>query len=553
MLKKIQDARRFREILKIFVKYGYSYVLDKNQDIGFFSMFKKNEELSELSTPEKIRKMFEELGVTFVKLGQMMSTRPDLVGVDIAKELEKLQDNVSPFAFSIAEKEIERELKKPIDKSFKSFNRKAIASASIGQVYSAILKNNKKVIVKVQRINIKQKIESDLRIMYYLLNAVEKPVFSKYGDLKTIIEEFDRYIHKELNYVVEGKNADIFRYNFSKEKDIFVPKIIWTHTTEHILTMEFIDGEKLKDLFNNKRKHKFPIDKKKIAKLQTRAFFKQVYIHGFFNADPHPSNLYILPNNRLALLDFGMIGRFSPSVMDDISNLFIFVISGDIENLIKQFKKMHVITQDVDIDNLKIDMYDLKDYYYSLSLKNLKMGQFIQDLFFIFFKYRLKIPRDLYFYGRALVLVESNGGNLDHNFNTIKECKPYIKEIIAKKVSPKRIADKLKNAFFDIEYLLDELPESLRNLMDNIGQKRMTVNLEHKNLEIISNELERVTNRISFAIIISAIIIASALIMLTGKGLLLFDFPILGILGFVFAAFLGFMMLLSLIRKGDIY
>ncbi|RLG14563.1 MAG: AarF/ABC1/UbiB kinase family protein [Candidatus Nanohalarchaeota archaeon] len=553
MMKKIQDAKRFRQIIRIFAKYGYSYVLDKNQNIGFISYLKRDEKLSALSTPEKIRKMFEELGVSFVKLGQMMSTRADLVGEKIAKELEKLQDDVAPFGFAIAEKQIESELKKPISKLFKSFDKTPIASASIGQVYGAVLKNKKKVIVKVQRPKIKEEIESDLRLIYYLTSIVQKHTFSKYGDLKTLVEEFDRYIHKELNYIVEGKNADIFRYNFLNDKDIFVPEIIWTHTTEYILTMDFIEGEKLKDLFNDQRKYKFHINKKRIAKLQARAFFEQVYMHGFFNADPHPSNLYILPNNKLALLDFGMTGRFSQPVLNDISNLFIFIISGDIENLVRQFMNMHIITVDADIAALKNDIYDLKDYYYNIALKNIKMGQFIQDLFCIFFKYRLKIPRDLYFFVRGLVLVEANGEKLDSNFNTIDECKPFIKEIIKKKVSPKRLRDRLKNALFDAEYILDEFPESLRNFVDNFGKKGLSINIEHKNLEVVANEMERVTNRISFALIISAIIVASALIMTIDKGLLLFGFPVLGILGFVFAAFLGFLMLLSLIRRGDIY
>ena len=171
----------------------------------------------------------------------------------------------------------------------------------------------------------------------------------------------------------------------------------------------------------------------------------------------------------------------------------------------------------------------------------------------LIFKYRLKIPRDLYFFVRGLVLVEANGEKLDSNFNTIDECKPFIKEIIKKKVSPKRLRDRLKNALFDAEYILDEFPESLRNFVDNFGKKGLSINIEHKNLEVVANEMERVTNRISFALIISAIIVASALIMTIDKGLLLFGFPVLGILGFVFAAFLGFLMLLSLIRRGDIY
>ena len=552
-IKKIQDARRFRQIIKIFVKYGYSYILDKNQNVKFISMLKKDEALSALSTPQKIRKMFEEMGVSFIKLGQMMSTRADLVGVDIAEELGKLQDSVPPFSYNLAEKQIERELKKPISKLFLSFDKNPIASASIGQVYGAVLRNKKKVIVKVQRPGIKKELESDLRIMYYMSSVVEKHAFSRNLDLKTVIGQFDRYIHKELDYIVEGKNADIFRYNFLNDKDIFVPEIIWSHTTEHVLTMDFIEGEKLKDLFGDNRKYKFPVNKRRIAKLQANAFFKQVYIHGFFNADPHPSNLYILPNNKLALLDFGMTGRFSQPVLNDISNLFIFMISGDIEGMIKQFKNMRIITIDTDVEGLKNDIYDLKDYYYNVALKNLKMGKFIRDLFFLFFKYRLNIPRDLYFFVRALVLVESNGERLDKEFNTVEECKPFVKDIIRKKVSPKRMADRLKNALFDMEYMLDEFPESLRNFVENFGKKGMTVNLEHKNLEVIAREMDRVTNRLSFALIISAIIVASALIMTSDKGVLLFGFPVVGILGFMLAALLGFIMLLSLIRKGDIY
>ena len=554
MLKK-KDAKRFKQIVKIFIKYGYDYILEKKQKTGFIPFFKRDEKLSCLSTPQKIRKMFEELGVTFIKLGQMMSTRSDLVGIKIAKELEKLQDGIEAFDYKIAEHQIQNELKSPVSKLFKNFDKIPIASASIGQVYCATLRNQKdeKVIVKIQRPEIKGLIESDLNLMYYLCDIADKHAFSKYGNLRAIIKEFDRVIHKELNFVVEAKNADIFKYNFLNDSNIVIPRVFWDYTTEHILVMEYLEGEKLKDFFNHNRKYRFAIDKEKIAKLQAQCFFKQVYIDGFFNADPHPSNLFILKGNKLGFVDFGMISRISKPMLNKFSNLFILIIDRDIENLVNQLKNIGMIPYDIDICAFKSDIYDLYDYYYNISLKYLQMGKFVKDLLCLFHEYNLKIPRELYLFSRALVYIESNGQKLNKNFNAIQECKPYIKDILKSKVSPKKIAQKIRNSIFDMEYVLEEFPSSFRAFINTFKKKGLIISFEHKNLNILSNELERVSSRISFSMIISAIIVASALIMTSGKGILLFGFPIFGILGFILAAILGFLMILGLLRRGNVY
>lgn len=550
IIKSKRTFKRIKEIIRVLTKFGFGYIIERIQltkKVPFLKNFSHYESLDELDStvPQRIRYVLEELGTTFIKFGQIISTRQDLIGKEFAKEFAKLQDNTPPFSYELVKTTIKAELGSSINSLFQEFNNKPLASASIGQVHKAKLKNGKIVAVKIQRPGIEKQIEEDIYIMRKFAKLIERyiPDWENFN-LPGIIDEFERSIKKELNYIQEKINMNKFSIIFKDDKNIVIPKVYDEFLTKRIIISEFIDGIKISDLSKSK-KH---FNKQLIAKRGAEAFFKQILVYGFFHADPHPGNLLVLENNRICLLDFGMVGHIDKEFMEDLARLFVFLIDYNINGLINQLTNMGFINETVDIKSFKYDIMDIMDMYYGVQLKDIQLGKTINELMMLLVKHKITQPKEIVLLSRALIIIEGIGKDLDPDFNIVIACRPYAKKVIRQRVSPKRIMDIIKDDFFEFEHFIKILPSTMKDIFSKIAGGKINIEFEHKNLDRFSGNLERISNKISFALIISALIIASSLIMQTNKGQLLFGFPVLGIVIFIISAIMGFGLVVSIIR-----
>lgn len=523
---------RFNEILKIFRKYGFSYLLGQTT-IKRYNPFRSSDfddvkKALDTDLPRRLRLMFQELGTTYIKLGQLLSTRPDIVGKRIANELSKLQDNNPSVGYDEIQNTIETELHESIPNLYKSFSKKPIATASIGQVHEGILPTGEKVAIKIQKADIEETIDTDLTIMKFIAEKADKYINSlKIYNLPGIIDEFERSIKKEIDYNQELMNMKHLAYDFKNDNTIHIPKVYPEYCSKKVITMEYIDGVKLADVFNSDDP-KF--DKKIIADRGVKAYFQQIFINGFFHADPHPGNIFILDNNVVCFIDEGMMGLLDREFKENLAELMILFTDNNVDNLIDQLMYMEILTEKVDIKSLKRDLNDMFSRYYGAELGQVKGA--MNDLINLMTKYQVKLPNEFVLMARGIAMVEDIGQNLDPSFDVVPILQPIARKIITKKYSPKKIASSIKTSMFGIEHMIKILPKRINKIFYKVEEGEIKINLELENLN-------RITNKISLALIISALLIGSSYVMSIDKGPMIEDMPILGFVGFVISLILG--------------
>jgi len=553
--KRYKNIKRLQQIITILIKYGFDYFVKQlNLANLIFKGSKilklKTPKMAELSLPIRVRLALEELGPTFIKLGQILSTRPDLIPAQYIKELQKLQDEVPPFEYTQVEQLIKKELGADVSEIFKSFEQKTFAAASLGQVHHAILEDdNKLVVVKVQRPNIEKIIETDLDILFHLARLTERHIpASRLYDPVGIVEEFARVIRSELDYGTEGRNAEKFRKNFQDDETIYTPKIYWEFSSKRILTMEFIQGIKINNL---KELDKAGYNRKKIAENGAKAFMKQILIDGFFHADPHPGNMLVMENEIIGFMDFGMMGRLDEEIREKGVDLFIAILEGNLNKIINEMLNLGITSQEIDTRSLKIDIREMLDQYYNKSLKEIKLGELINQLVNIAIKYHIRMPVEFALLGKSLLNIEGIGLELDPDFNLAEVAKPYAQNLILERKSPQRLILKLLNDLAELyNNLIILIPRQLSKTLKKMEEGVFKLEFQHRGLENLITALDRSTNRLSYSLILAAIIIGSSLIMQTDKGPHFMGFPVIGVLGFIIAAILGLGLVIIIIRSG---
>ncbi len=539
------NLKRLQEIIKVLSKYEFGYLIEKiklKHKIPFVSPSYDYESLEELdeTTPERLRLVLQELGPTFIKLGQTLSTRPDLVGRKIANEFTKLQDDNPPIEFDIIKKVVEQELGSSIEKTFSSFDSEPLGSASIGQVHSAVLKSGEKVAVKIQKPGVEKYIRSDISIMQFLAKRIDSyiPQFKIYN-VPAIVEEFKRSILKEIDYENEAINLKRFSYNFKDDETVHVPKLYSNYSTLKVITMELIGGMKISDITEAEG-----FDLKLIAERGAVSYFKQVIDYGFFHADPHPSNIYILDNNVICYIDFGMMGVLDDEFKQNLAELIIYFIDNNVNGMINQLKYMDMIDEHyVDTKSLKYDLTDMMYKYYGTELNEVHGG--MNDLINLMRKYHVKMPREFVLLARGIGMVEETGEKLDPTFNAVLVCKPIIKQVIRKKLTPLNFVDYVKKNIIEMEHILKSVPLTITKTLYKLEEGEIRIKIEHEGLE-------RITNKLSVALILSALLIGSSMIMTTDNGVLMIKFPYLGVLGFVISAILAIFLVVSIFRDRGI-
>jgi ubiquinone biosynthesis protein len=549
-------VKRYREIISILIKHGFGYAIDRFGLRPFRSLKERitkpkplREQLLQVSEAERLRLAFEELGPTFIKFGQILSTRHDLIPEEYIRELSKLQDRVPPFEFSETKKMVEKELGKNIDEIFSEFDQKPIASASIGQVYHGRLSTGEEVAVKVMRPGIEEIIENDLLILMSMAKFFEKHVkASKFFNPVGFIEEFSRVMRQEIYYTHEAQNADKFYKSFAGVTTVRIPKIYWKYTTKHILTQEYLEGFKITDIA---KIEEAGLDRKKVSFDLSNAYLKMIFEDGFYHADPHPGNILVSPEGVIIFLDFGMAGIVDPYLRENLVNLMLAVQKADIDPLMETLSEIGLISDVGEYDStLKANLEDFINEYYNLNAKFIDPTEFLRDLIDVLIKNGGRIPNNIMLLSKTLIMRDEISRLLDpeHNFSELVE--PYINKIIEERTSISYIVKEIEKDLLDYAGFVKGFPKRIHHILKKVEKGSIKFELEHRGFENLVEELDILSNRLSFSMIIASLIVGSALVIQTRMEPSLFGVPFLGIFGFLLAGILGLGLLFSIIRSG---
>jgi len=550
-----QDLKRYSHIVAVFVRHGFGDVLSRLKARYHISWGKRTfpkqaKEFEGLSTPERLRLAFEELGPTFIKLAQILSSRPDLLPPEYIKELSKLQDSVAPFHFSDAKILVEAQFGRRLNDLFMSIEEAPVAAASLAQVHRATTTSGDKVAVKVQRVGVEAIIETDIRILYDLAGLAERHLSeSRYFQPVRLVDEFARTIRRELDFVREGRNIDRFRNYFADTSTVYIPKVYWGLTAPKVLTTEYIEGIKISDL---ELLETAGLDRRAIAINGANLILKELFELHFFHADPHPGNLFVLENNVIAPVDFGMTGAIDEEIAQQMSGIFIAVLEKDTDALVDLLCTMGVADELENRCSFKRDLKDLLERYYGLPLQQLDIGTIIDEIMSIVRTYKLRLPPDFAMMTKALLISEGVGRMLYPEFHIIEFARPYARKLLLQRFDPSRQLHKFVRAAGEAVTFFERLPSDMREILTKIRKGDLAIGFEHRGLERLISEIDRSSNRISFAVVIAALIIGSSLIFQTGVGPKLFGYPVVGLAGFLLASILGIWLLIGIMRAGKI-
>jgi len=532
-------------------KYGFEDVVHRLHAGPYVEkglQFGRREGLEKMTRAERVRLALEELGPTFVKMGQVLSTRPDLIPVEWIEELSKLQDNVPPFPFEQVKEIIEEEFGCPLGERFASFDETPIAAASIGQVHRARLISGEEVAVKVQRPGIRPVIETDIEILTHLAGLMERHIeeMTIYRPTR-IVEEFARTIEREMDYTVEASNQERFARQFAGHDHLHVPGIYREALTSRVLTMEFIDGIKASEL---EKLDRAGMDRKLIAARGAGLILEQIFKQGFFHADPHPGNVFVMKGNTVCYLDFGIMGSVDRRAREHFVDLIYGYVSRNEAGMASALLRLTEWEQEPDRKALERDIRSLMDLHLYKPLKELRVKDLLRKTMELIARHRLFFPPDIFLMIKGLTAAEGLGVMLDPGFNMAATAEPFVAGIKAERLKAGRIIADVREYGWGLIELIRDLPAELQDMIRYTKKGKIKIGFEHRGLEHLIYEMDRSSNRIAFALVLSSIVIGSSLIITTNIGPLLLGFPVLGLFGYTIAGVLGIWLLISIIRSG---
>ncbi|MBI2541849.1 AarF/ABC1/UbiB kinase family protein [Candidatus Woesearchaeota archaeon] len=551
LIKEVRDIGRFKQILAVLFEGGFEFLLSSINLKRYIPFAKriasKVSKRRELKPEERLRMTLEKLGPTFIKFGQLLSVRPDLVPSEYSKELEKLQDNVPEFGFNETKSIIEKEFGKSIDQLFLHFEKKPIASASISQVHRAILKNGDKVAVKVQRPNVKQVMETDIEIMFYFANLLEKHVekLKRFRPVK-VVGEFREWTEKELDFRIEARNAKRFAENFKGSRTVHIPKVYDGLVGEKVLVLEFIEGI---ELHNVKEIRKKKIDFGKIIENSFDAIMTQVFVHGIFHADPHPGNIIIMRNGVIAFVDFGIVGYFDENLKNRCIDLLYGIVSQDEGLIMETFAGMGMESSELDGEQLKSDIGMVIQPMQNASIKDIRLSRALEEILDVAVKHNLRVPASFVLFGKTIITLEGVAIEYDPNFKLLETAKPFVEKLIAKRASPLYIWKTFANNMHKYRKFAEEFPEKAERALDKIQKGTIKVDIEDTDIKKLALEIDRSSNRVSYGLLIAALLITSAILMQIPKGPLILGIPFLSFFSFLFASMLVIVLFFSIVRE----
>jgi ubiquinone biosynthesis protein len=503
------------------------------------------------SIPERIRHTLEELGPTFIKLGQVLSTRADLLPPQYISELTKLLDTAAPEAYEAIAAQIERELGQHPEECFAEFDPAPLASASIGQVHKGRLHSGESVIVKVQRPGVEDTIRADLDLLMRQARFLQhhSRLVRDYR-VTDLVEELAYALQSELDYTFEGRNADRLRHNLRDDPEVRIPRVHWELTTRRVITLEALEGC---SLTNKARLVEEGYDLSSVAEMVVRLYLKQVLRDGFFHADPHPANI-LLCGDQIGLVDFGMVGSLTPVLRGRLGDLMVGVLGQNPQQLARVLLRMGAVDWDADIDSLERDLHRLITRYYGMAVREASLGEMLQQGLDTAFRHHVQIPPDLMVLARATIVLEGVAMQLDPGLVVADVARPFARRFIADRYSPQRLGADLTNLALEGSQLARDLPRHLETLLGQAESGAITIGLAIRRLEDVVVALDRVANRLAFSVVVAAIAIASALLTLGGAEAAMWPLPLVGWalpvakLGFVIAGLMGLWLLFSILR-----
>lgn len=549
-----RHLQRYRQILSILLKFGFDDLVSRLQVERYLEIAlpkgkaKAAKELREKSAPERLRLVLEELGSTFIKIGQILSTRPDLLPPPYIEELRRLQSEVPPEDFEVVEKTLEEALKRPIHEVFSEFKRTPLAAASIAQIHEAQLLNGPEVVVKVQRAKLAEKIEADLEILHHLASLMENHVEGWEVQKPTVmVREIAKSLEKEIDFGMEAAHIERFAYQFKDDETVHVPKVYRHATSTKVLTMEMIHGVKASD-FDRLRERGHNL--KRIAERCAQSGMEQIFTHGFFHADPHPGNLFVLREDVICFVDFGMMGLLDRDSRLHFADLLYGIASRDEGRAAQALLKLTIWDRPPDRKALERDLTELMTRHFYRPIKDMELGKLLHQLMQQTTLHRLRLSPQLFMVIKALSTIESLVRSFYPDFDFIKEAAPYVRQVRMERFNPAKLASGFMETGTEALDLLRDAPEKVHKILDKVERGEAQIGFEHKGLKPFMFTFERISNRISFALVLSALIIGSSLIVHAGVPPLWHDIPIIGVVGYVVAAIMGFSLLLSILKHG---
>ncbi len=535
--RSARNVSRISHIINVLFKHGLGHVVDDLQLRYHLKFWNKLRKHQKPDNPEvRFRKAFEDLGGTFIKLGQLLSIRPDLVPVSYTEELSKLQDQTRPFSKEIVESTLNKEIGQTWHHVFKEFDFVPLSSASIGQVHKAILKNGTSVVVKVMRPRIRRTIESDLDIMHFFAKRLSKHHRYKNLNIQAIVDEFEFYSKNELDYRKEAKYIDIFYNNFKGSKTIVIPKVYFDYTTSRILTMQFIKGDKIRDMLAEGKR----FDKKNVIHIGIDALIQQIFDYNVFHADLHPGNLLMLPGKKVALLDFGIVGVMNERLKKESINLILSLSAMDFEGVANVLLRVGTPSQWTNKEDFRREVSFIINEWYGKSLSEARPTTMLKKLFEECIHHGITMPRDLILIGKAAVTLEGTCQLIDPDFDFSKEAIPYLKTIVKKQMMPKNLISKALKTSVEFKESLVGFPSKLSGIMDTIREGKVRVDINETEIKEITTEIGHSTNRLAVGMILVALIISGTVTV--GKDIppMFNGYPLVALLSYGLALVLGF-------------
>jgi ubiquinone biosynthesis protein len=548
---RLRGLKRYREVAQALVKFGYIDVVEALhlwKPLRLGRRFLGTPEVTDISKPRRVRLLCEELGPTYIKFGQLLSTRADLLPPEFLRELAHLQDHAPIEDYSTIRAIMQEELQQPLSALFAHIEPVPLAAASIAQVHQATLVEGQEVVVKVQRPHISRVIAADLDILRDMARLAERYL----PDLRPLhpvglVEEFARTISHELDFRHELHNLERCAKNFADDPTVYIPTAYPALTTSHVLTMEYVRGTKITA---REELRQAGLDLHVVAANGANALLKQIFIHGFFQGDPHPGNLRVLEDNVIVILDYGMFGAIDPETREHLALLLLGIAGRDADKIVRALVELEVMVPDMNRRRLRREVAALVDTYLAVPLEHLNLTAMLEDVLRMIRQYGLQVPPEFLLLLRALSTAESVGCELDPEFNIMQHLQPFAESLVLERYNPRYLLRKFGHTSEEVEELLLLLPTAITQIVQKLRRGELHLGFEVQQLDRLIREFDTASNRLTLAIILAASIIGSSLIMQTKMPPLLMDYPVLGMLGFVISGVLGLGLVIAILRSG---
>ncbi len=557
--RRLAEIARGRRITEILVRNGLGFLVEQLALDRFVPRFlrrravRADDSVGRLTVPQRLRHTLEDLGATYIKLGQLLSGRADLLPPDYIEEFSKLLDSAPPVAADEIRSVIESELGAPVDELFASFDDAPLASASIGQVHRATLLDGQEIVVKVQRPGIERVVEADLDLLLHQARFLEnRSEMMRDYNLVAISSELARSLRQELDYQVEGRHAERLRNNLSRDSRFVVPRVFWNVTRRRVITLEYLEGIQVNEV---SRLRKAGYDLTSIAKLGIEAYLKQIFVDGFYHADPHPANIMVV-GERIGFVDFGTAGYLTHGQKEMLGDMFIQIIDEDAAGLARTVVRMGATRGRPSLDAMEYDLQRLLMRYWGISLEEIPVGEMLGEIFTTAYQHRVYLPGDLALLARTLITLEGTGRLLDPEFVLVDAVRPFAEQLVRERMSPVAAGRRGLRALRQAADLAQAFPRRLDDLWDQLEEGEITLGVDVRRLETIVQKANSMVNRVAFSIVVAALIMGSALILHGGKDQ--WELPILGVgipvaqIAFLGAVFAGAWLLISMIRSRNL-